>query len=61
MQRLVRPFFHTQQNDTAKSVGKSRVGLPDASGQTAHGLLCLNAVILSIFLKIAEVDHTSPS
>ena len=60
VQRLVRPFFHTQQNDTAQRIGKSGVGLPEASGQTTHGLLRLNAVILSILFKIAEVDHTAP-
>lgn len=42
-------------------IGKSGIGFPNAPGKPAEGFLGFNAVILPIFFKIAEVDHTASS
>ena len=61
VQGFIRPFFHAQQDNAAVGIGEGRVGFPNAFGQTAKGFLRLNAVVLPIFFKITEVDHTAPS
>ena len=42
-------------------IGEGGIGFPNALGQPAKGFLGFNAVILPIFFKIAEVDHTASS
>ena len=46
---LVCIFYNAKQNITAESIGKSRVCLPDAMGQTALRFFGFYAVVLLIF------------
>ena len=60
VQGFIRPFFHSQQDNTAVGIGKGGIGFPNAFGQTAKGLLRLNAVVLPILLDFGKVNHAAP-
>ena len=60
VQGFIRPLLHTQEDDAAISIGKGRIGLPNALGQAAEGLLGLDAVVFPILLDFGKVDHGLP-
>ena len=60
-QGMIRQLFHAEQDDAAYSVGKSRIGFPDAARQTASSFFSFNAIVLAIYLNIAEVEHMKTS
>ena len=57
MERLICILLHTKQNHAAQCIGKSRIGFPNASGQTAQSFLCFNSVVLPVLLNIGKVEH----
>ena len=60
VQGFIRPFFHSQQDNTAVGIGKGGIGFPNALGQAAEGFLGLNAVILPILLYLGKINHAAP-
>ncbi len=57
---LVSQFLHAQQDDAAVGIGKGGVGLPNALGQAAEGLLGLDAVVLPVLLYLGKINHAAP-
>ena len=57
---LIGQLLHAQQDNTAVSVSKGRIGFPNALGQAAEGFLGLNAVILPILLYLGKINHAAP-
>ena len=53
-------YRHSRQDNAAVSVGKGRIGFPNALGQPAKGFLGLNTVILPILLDFGKVNHGFP-
>ena len=50
-------FLNTQQDHAAQRIGKGRICLPDAFGETAQRLFRLDAVVFPISRHIHQIDH----
>ena len=60
MQRVVAQLLDAQQDDAARGVGESRIGLPYALGKPALGDLRLYAVVLLISPEVLEQLQLRP-
>ena len=54
-------LLDAEEDQPADRVGEGGVGLPQAVGEAARGLLGLDAIVLVVAGDVVQVDHAAPS